>query len=66
MDAAVSIFDKYRQNGEVIDRLMKILRFEPGINAQTDNLKHRCLDTIQVIEQVVCTQVCKSKIIKLA
>ena len=52
MDATVSILDEYRQNGEVIDSLMIILRFESGIDAQSDNLKHRCLDTIQVIDQV--------------
>ena len=56
MEATVSILEKYEQEEDIIDSMMSILRFESGIDAQPANLRNRCLDTIQVINQVVSIQ----------
>ena len=56
MEATVSILEKYERDEDIIDSIMTILRFESGIDAQPVNLRNRCLDTIQIIDQVVCIQ----------
>mmetsp|Transcript_8180 Transcript_8180/g.15395 ORF Transcript_8180/g.15395 Transcript_8180/m.15395 type:complete len:1426 (-) Transcript_8180:2488-6765(-) len=40
---------------EMILSLINILRYESGIDASPDNLRNRCLDAAQVIEEVVNT-----------
>lgn len=56
LDSTVSIIDMCSNNeadSEIIHSLMDILRYESGMDASPENLKNRCLDAAQVIEEVV-------------
>jgi len=58
IDSTVSIIDMCSNDNvdsEMIYSLMNILRYESGMDASPENLKNRCLDAAQVIEEVVST-----------
>jgi hypothetical protein len=45
--------DHQLRDNEILRPLMKILKYESGLDATPTNLKNRCLDAIQIIEKVV-------------
>jgi len=58
LQSTISVLDMCSQDDEsveMISSLMEILRHESGIDATPENLKNRCLDAAQVIEEVINT-----------
>jgi len=52
IESSVSVLNTSQK---IVPPLMTILRHESGIDSQANNLRERCLDVIQIIENVVCT-----------
>ena len=56
LKATIQVIDLFAddpRSEEITQSLMKILRFESGLVSSAENLKNRCLDAIQLIEEVV-------------
>jgi len=61
IDSTVSIIDMCSNDNvdsKMIHSLINILRYESGMDASPENLKNRCLDAAQVIEEVVSIYDC--------
>ena len=58
LESTVSVLKMHEQDKKdkvMITSLIEILKYESGIAAVPDNLINRCLDAIQVIEEIVTT-----------